>query len=121
MRRGVPPLRASLSGGGARHGCLNWLSISAERAALKRHRRECAMAMNHSGGHGGHMPATGDRRALVISGWLTGLYFLVEFGIGLWTGSVAVDRKSVGEGKSVSVRVDIGGRGCIKKKNKKKD
>src|SRR3546814_19058987 len=90
MRRGVPPLRASLSGGGARHGCLNWLSISAERAALKRHRRECAMAMNHSGGHGGHMPATGDRRALVISGWLPGLYFLVEFGIGLWTGSVPV-------------------------------
>src|SRR3546814_18282611 len=48
------------------------------------------MAMNHGGGHGGHMQATGDRRALVISGWLTGLYFLVEFGIGLWTGSVAV-------------------------------
>src|SRR3546814_13657606 len=26
------------------------------------------------------------------------------------------DRKSVGSGKSVSVRVDLGGRGCIKKK-----
>src|SRR3546814_20386605 len=36
------------------------------------------------------MPGTGDRRALVISGWLTGIYFLVELGIGLWTGSVAV-------------------------------
>lgn len=48
------------------------------------------MAMNHSRGHAGHMPATGDRRALVISGWLTGIYFLVELGIGLWTGSVAV-------------------------------
>lgn len=47
------------------------------------------MAMHH-GGHAGHMPASGDRRALVISGWLTGLYFLVELGIGLWTGSVAV-------------------------------
>lgn len=35
-------------------------------------------------------PATGDRRALVISGLLTGLYFLVELAIGLWTGSVAV-------------------------------
>src|SRR3546814_13979420 len=48
------------------------------------------MATNHSGGHAGHMPGTGDRRALVISGWLTGIYFLVEPGIGLWTGSVAV-------------------------------
>ena len=48
------------------------------------------MGMNHGGGHAGHLPATGDRRALLISGWLTGLYFLVELGIGLWTGSVAV-------------------------------
>src|SRR3546814_1810424 len=59
-------------------------------AADERHLRESVMTMNHSGGHAGHMPATGDRRALVISGWLTGLYFLVELGIGLWTGSVAV-------------------------------
>src|SRR3546814_15343307 len=29
------------------------------------------------------------------------------------------ERKSVGEGKSVSVRVSLGGRGIIKKKNKK--
>jgi cobalt-zinc-cadmium efflux system protein len=29
-------------------------------------------------------------RALKISGWLTGIYFLVELGIGLYTGSVAV-------------------------------
>lgn len=27
---------------------------------------------------------------MVISGWLTGLYFLVELAIGLWTGSIAV-------------------------------
>ena len=47
------------------------------------------MSMSH-GGHAGHMPATGDRKALVISGWLTGLYFIVELGIGIWTGSVAV-------------------------------
>src|SRR3546814_18042347 len=31
------------------------------------------------------------------------------------------DRKSVAEGKSVSVRVDLGGRRIIKKKTKKKD
>lgn len=29
-------------------------------------------------------------RALKISGWLTGIYFLIELGIGLYTGSVAV-------------------------------
>src|SRR3546814_17854332 len=32
-------------------------------------------------------------------------------------GEDAVERKSVGEGKSVSVRVDFGGRRIIKKKN----
>jgi cobalt-zinc-cadmium efflux system protein len=46
------------------------------------------------GGHGaGHMPmAAGDKnaRALRIAGWLTGIYFFVELGIGIWTGSVAV-------------------------------
>lgn len=47
------------------------------------------MSMAH-GGHAGHMPASGDRKALVISGWLTGLYFIVELGIGIWTGSVVV-------------------------------
>jgi cobalt-zinc-cadmium efflux system protein len=46
--------------------------------------------MRHGGGHAGHMPATGDRRALVISGWLTGVYFIIELGLGLWSGSVAV-------------------------------
>jgi cobalt-zinc-cadmium efflux system protein len=40
------------------------------------------------GGHAGHLPSSG--RALIISGWLTGVYFVVELGIGLWTGSVAV-------------------------------
>ena len=38
--------------------------------------------------HAGHMPSSG--RALSISAWLTGVYFIVEIGIGLWTGSVAV-------------------------------
>ena len=43
--------------------------------------------------HGGHMPmAAGEKnaRALRIAGWLTGIYFFVELGIGIWTGSVAV-------------------------------
>ncbi|WP_341024521.1 cation diffusion facilitator family transporter [Brevundimonas diminuta] len=41
-----------------------------------------------SGGHQGHLPSSG--RAMVISAWLTGLYFFAELVIGLWTGSVAV-------------------------------
>jgi cobalt-zinc-cadmium efflux system protein len=36
------------------------------------------------------MPATGDRRALVLTGLLTGGYFAVELAIGLWSDSVAV-------------------------------
>lgn len=40
--------------------------------------------------HAAHVPPSGDRRALVISGWLTGIYFIVELGIGIWTGSIAV-------------------------------
>ena len=52
------------------------------------------MAMSHggtaAGGHGGHLPATTDTRALGIAGVLTGVYSVIELGIGLWTGSVAV-------------------------------
>jgi cobalt-zinc-cadmium efflux system protein len=47
------------------------------------------MASGH-GGHGGHIPVGGDRRALVLSGLLTGVYFVIELGLGLWSGSVAV-------------------------------
>jgi cobalt-zinc-cadmium efflux system protein len=49
--------------------------------------------MNHGGhrtGHLDHGMPTGDARALKISGWLTGVYFVIELGIGIWTGSVAV-------------------------------
>lgn len=39
-------------------------------------------------GHAGHMPMGG--YGMAISAWLTGIYFVIELGIGLWTGSVAV-------------------------------
>lgn len=38
--------------------------------------------------HVGHMPSAG--RALTISAWLTGVYFLLELAVGLWTGSISV-------------------------------
>jgi len=49
-----------------------------------------APGAHDSGGHGhaGHLPSGGT--ALTISAWLTGVYFVVELGVGLWTGSVAV-------------------------------
>lgn len=47
------------------------------------------MTMAH-GGHSGRMPAGGDRKALIVSGLLTGAYFVVELSVGLWSGSVAV-------------------------------
>lgn len=42
---------------------------------------------SHATGHG-HLTSTG--LALTISGWLTGIYFIVELAIGLYTGSIAV-------------------------------
>lgn len=58
---------------------------------------ESARSSGHSGqrnaghgGHGAHMPPSGDTRALVISGLLTGIYFVLELGVGLWTRSVSV-------------------------------
>lgn len=45
------------------------------------------MAATH-GGHSGHLPSSG--KALTISAWLTGIYFVIEIVVGLWTGSVAV-------------------------------
>ena len=55
--------------------------------------REGTLTMHMSTGHGGaagHVAASGDRKALVVSGLLTGVYFIVELVIGLWSGSVAV-------------------------------
>src|SRR3989338_4188404 len=43
--------------------------------------------------HGSHVPfLVGDEnaRALKITGWLTGIYFILELGVGFWTGSVSV-------------------------------
>lgn len=45
------------------------------------------MTTEHAG-HAGHMPSSG--RGMAISAWLTGVYFVIEMGIGLWTGSIAV-------------------------------
>lgn len=46
------------------------------------------MSNHGTHGHAGHMPSSG--RGMVISAWLTGIYFVVEMAIGLWTGSIAV-------------------------------
>ena len=48
------------------------------------------MREKYRGNHSGHGIPTGDARALKITGWLTGIYFLVELAIGYWSGSVAV-------------------------------
>ncbi len=46
--------------------------------------------IKNSGGHSGHAMPKGNVRALKISGWLTGIYFIIELGIGYWSGSVSV-------------------------------
>ncbi|MBL39474.1 MAG: zinc ABC transporter [Xanthomonadales bacterium] len=45
-------------------------------------------SVHAAGGHAGHIPSSG--RGMAISAWLTGVYFLIEMAIGLWTGSIAV-------------------------------
>lgn len=44
--------------------------------------------MADHGKAGGHLPSSG--RALTISGWLTGIYIIIELAIGLYTGSISV-------------------------------
>lgn len=44
----------------------------------------------HVDGHLDHGMRRGDARALRVTGWLTGIYFVVELAVGIWTGSVAV-------------------------------
>jgi cobalt-zinc-cadmium efflux system protein len=45
--------------------------------------------VDHSA-HAMPKPGAGNERALRISAWLTGIYFLIELGIGLYSGSIAV-------------------------------
>lgn len=45
--------------------------------------------VDHSG-HAMPRPGGGNDQALKISAWLTGVYFLIELGIGLYSGSIAV-------------------------------
>lgn len=48
---------------------------------------------SQSSSHSSHTPSledTKNSRALQIAGWLTGVYFVIELGIGFWTGSVSV-------------------------------
>ena len=45
--------------------------------------------VDHSA-HTAIKPTAENERALKISGWLTGIYFLIELGIGIYTGSVTV-------------------------------
>jgi cobalt-zinc-cadmium efflux system protein len=45
--------------------------------------------VDHSG-HAMPRPGGGNDRALKISAWLTGVYFLIELGIGFYSGSIAV-------------------------------
>jgi len=40
--------------------------------------------------HSSHGMPTGDAHVLKITGWLTGIYFIIELAIGYWSGSVAV-------------------------------
>ncbi len=48
------------------------------------------MKSKKSTSHSGHSMPKGDAKALKITGWLTGIYFIIELAIGYWTGSVAV-------------------------------
>jgi len=44
----------------------------------------------HQTGSGSFHGINADARILKITGWLTGIYFLVELGLGFYSGSIAV-------------------------------
>src|SRR3546814_17251827 len=72
-----------------------------------------------------------ERRLYAVTAWREAPFFTPRERAALaWTEALTrlsdthapdADRKSVGSGKGVSVRVDLGGRGTIKKKNKNRN
>ena len=50
--------------------------------------KRVSAAPGNGSSHQGHLPSSG--RALAISAWLTGIDFIIELAVGLYTGSIAV-------------------------------
>src|SRR4030042_4669370 len=57
---------------------------------LRAGKRTKERAMVDHSAHAMPKPGMGNERALKIAAWLTGIYFLVELGIGVYSGSIAV-------------------------------
>lgn len=55
---------------------------------MNSHRQSSEHAPGAAHSQADHMPSSG--RGMAIAAWLTGVYFIIEMGIGLWTGSIAV-------------------------------
>src|SRR3546814_17939117 len=70
-------------------------------------------AYSSSKSHAKRCLLLGDAYAFVDPVFSSGVFLAMQ---SAFVGSETVDRKSVGQGKSVSVRVDLGGRRIIKKK-----
>src|SRR3546814_20677994 len=93
-------------------------SVNSPKSFLKPHRTRPRMVLR---GRAIHI-------TIISSNFLHGLSFGVKLGVfSCRFGTVSPDiyrkikdRKSVGKGKSVSVRVDLGGRRIVKKKTKTK-
>lgn len=45
---------------------------------------------NKNQGHGTHLIHSKNAKALKITAWLTGIYFIIELGLGIYSGSIAV-------------------------------
>src|SRR3546814_12338552 len=93
---------------------------STDSMPLKRRRDRWLSSQAHSGENDAPLPITRSRSpssvARTTSAWISSSVT----GSARWFGSQRTgDRKRVGWGKSVSVRVDVGGGRLIKKKNNK--